>query len=31
MKEIKKMLGECEIRGRGVRSRTTAGASSSDS
>ena len=29
--EIKKMLWECEIRGRGVRSRTTAGASSSDS
>ena len=28
---IKKMLWECEIRGRGVRSRTTAGASSSDS
>lgn len=27
----KKMLWECEIRGRGVRSRTTAGASSSDS
>ena len=29
--EIKKMLWECEIRGRGVSSRTTAGASSSDS
>lgn len=32
MKDEKKyMLWECEIRGRGVRSRTTAGASSSDS
>jgi retron-type reverse transcriptase len=29
--EIKNMLWECEIRGRGVRSQTTAGASSSDS
>ena len=29
--EKRKMLWECEIGGRGVRSRTTAGASSSDS
>jgi hypothetical protein len=29
--EIRKMLWECEIGRRGVRSRTTAGASSSDS
>ena len=30
-KKIQNMLWECKIRGRGVRSRTTAGASSSDS